>query len=311
MIYTLTLNPSIDQYITVKKLIPSDKVKAEDVSHDAGGKGFNVTSVINELGGKSKAFGITGGQQGEALKGLLIQNKIDHHLCSIQGEIRTNLIIKDRSNGSQTRINLPGPRLRAKDIQCLLGTIEKVQPRPSYWALSGSIPPGVPQNIYQRLIACLQKRGERCVLDTDDEPLKLGLRAKPFLIKPNEFELERLTGRRCATQKEILAAGRRLTATAQVVAITLGKKGAYVITQDEAWHLTAPAVRVKSDVGAGDAFIGGFLTALDRGEGLMDASRWAIATSTSSVMNEGSAQCQRQDVERLVKRVKVKNVLMM
>lgn len=305
MIYTLTLNPSIDQFITVKKLVPKDKLKGEDIRLDPGGKGFNVSRVVQELGGKTKAFGVIGGHTGEMVKDLLLQRSIPHDFCQIDGETRTNLIINDRASGAQTRINPPGPRLRADDVRRLLAMIDRASPRPSYWAICGSLPPGVPDNIYQRLIAHLQKKGERCVLDSDDKQLKLGLKAKPFMIKPNVFELERLLGRKCKNREQILKAGRQLTAHAEVVAITLAEKGAYIVTKNDAWHLPALDVKVKSDVGAGDSFIGGYLWALDTGKDLHEASRWAVAAATSTVMNEGTAQCREEEVKRLLKWVMV------
>lgn len=306
MIYTLTFNPSIDQYLTVEKLIPNDKLKAENIYVEPGGKGFNVARVIQELGGETRAFGFSGGRTGEILGELLKRDHIDHQFCLVKGEIRTNLVIRERVSGAQTRINPPGPRLSLSDIRRLLAMLDAVRPRPSFWVLSGSIPPGVPENIYQKIIERFQERGERCALDTDERALKLGLKAKPFMIKPNRFELERLTGGKFTNREDILKAGRKLTQNAEVVAITLAEKGAYVITQEDAWHLSAPKVRVKSDVGAGDAFLAGFLTALDRGEGLDEASRWAVAAATSSVANDGTARCKRDDVKRLAKRIKVK-----
>jgi 1-phosphofructokinase family hexose kinase len=306
MIYTLTLNPSIDQHITVGKLIPNDKITPESIRLEGGGKGFNVSRVIQELGGETKAFGFSGGHTGNFLKDLLDREKIEHHLCRIDAETRTNIIIKDRANRTQTRINPPGPRLHRDDVKRLLDIVEKAAPRPAFWSLCGSIPPGVPDDIYKRLIRIFQARGERCVLDTDESPLKRGLQAKPFMIKPNAFELERLIGRPCRTKKDILAAGRRLAQTAEVVAITLAEKGAFVITKNEAWHCSAIDVQVKSDVGAGDSFIGGFLMALDRGEDLINSSRWAIAAATGSVIKEGTARCDRRDVQHLLGRVIIK-----
>lgn len=305
MIFTLTLNPSIDQHITVRKLIPNDKITPENIRLEPGGKGFNVARVIKELGSETMAFGFSGGHAGNLLKDLLNREKIGHHLCRIDAETRTNIIIKDRAKRTQARINPPGSRIHREDIKRLLDLVENAAPRPAFWVLSGSIPPGVPDDIYKRLIKIFQARGEHCVLDTDEGPLKQGLQAKPFMIKPNAFELERLIGRPCRSKKEILAAGGRLTRSAQVVAITLGKKGAFVITKNDAWHCLAPSVQVKSDVGAGDSFLGGFLTAFSRGEDLISCSRWAIAAATASVMKEGTARCERRDVKRLLKQITI------
>lgn len=306
MIYTLTLNPSIDQHITVRKLIPNDKITPENIRLEPGGKGFNVSRVIQELGGETRAFGFAGGHAGNFLTDLLRREKIGHHLCRIDVETRTNIIIKDRTSATQTRINPPGSRLDRDDVKRLLNIVEKAAPRPAFWVLCGSVPPGVGDDIYKRLIKFFQVRGERCVLDTDEEPLKKGLSAKPFMIKPNAFELARLMGRNIKMKSDILAAGRRLTGSAQIVAITLAQNGAYVFNQNEAWHCHAPPVKVKSDVGAGDSFLGGFLTALERGEDMISCSRWAIAAATASVMQEGTARCEWRDVKRIVKRVTIK-----
>jgi 1-phosphofructokinase family hexose kinase len=304
MIYTLTLNPSIDQYMTVKKLVPNDKLKAEDIRLEPGGKGFNVSRVIRELGGKTKAFGFLGGHTGDMIMERL--ENISHQFCRINGETRTNLVIRDRTSGLLTRINPPGPRLNAQDIRRLTDMLETAKPRPAYWVLSGSLPPGVPDYIYQKLISVFQKRGERCILDADDRALKLGIKSRPFMIKPNTYELERLIGHPCRTKNEIITAGRRLAESVEIVAITLAKRGAYVITQDGAWHCAAPPVEGKSDVGAGDSFIGGFCTALDRGEDYPSATRWAVAAATSTVKHSGTARCERRDVMQFVNRMTVK-----
>ena len=306
MIYTLTLNPSLDRHITVKKLVKDDKIPAETVRFDAGGKGINVSRVIKELGGRTKAFGIVGGYQGQIFKELLCREGIDHELCESSGSTRINLKIINLADRSHIQINAPGPRLNAGEVKRLLALVEQIIPRPSFWVLAGSIPPGVSDDTYKRLIQLFQKRGERCVLDTDGKSFKKGLEARPFLIKPNEFELERLLGRRCRTDRQLLATGRELTHKAEVVAITLGNKGALVVTKDDAWRLKGIPVKVQSHTGAGDAFLGGFLTALDKGDDLPTTARWAVAVATVSVMNKGTARCKHADVKQMIKRVTIK-----
>lgn len=306
MIYTLTLNPSLDHHLTTKRLIKDDIVHAENVRWDPGGKGLNVTRVIQELGGQSCAFGIMGGPSGKMLKEMLEGRRINHHFCQIPGNTRINCKITT-GDGEHFQIQGPGPKLTVVDIKRVIALIENAKPRPSYWVLAGSLPPGVSANIYAKLVVHFQKRGEKCLIDSDGEPLKRAINAKPFLIKPNEFELERLIGRKLMTQNQVLAAARALTQKADIVAVTLGKKGALMVTSNDAWHLTAPSVKVKGPVGAGDAFLDGLIFALDNGEGLRDASRWAVAAAAASVMKEGTANGSRNEVKRLVKRIVLKN----
>lgn len=306
MIYTLTLNPSLDQHLIVRKLVKDDTVRAEKVRLDPGGKGLNVTRVIQELGGQSRAFAIAGGHSGVMLKQMLAERRIDHQLCQVHGTTRTNVKVA-ASDGSHIQIQGRGPQLTGSEVKRIRAMVERAQPRPSYWVLAGSLPPGVTPDFYGQLIKAFQKRGEKCVLDADGESLKRGINAKPFLIKPNAFELERLIGRKLKMRSQILTAARSLTQKTHVVAVTLGPKGALIVTANEAWHLTAPSGEIKSSVGAGDAFIGGFLFALDKGEDLRVASRWAIASATASIHQEGTANVRRRDVQSLIKRVDLQN----
>lgn len=173
--------------------------------------------------------------------------------------------------------------------------------------LGGSLPPGVPGDFYARLITALQQRGAQCLLDADDEPLKLGLQAKPYLIKPNEHEFARLVGRPLPTEQSLIkAASEVIAGGVQVVAITLGRKGAVIVTQDVALHVTSPDVEVKSKVGAGDSFLAGFVFALSQGQSLESAVRLGTAAGTAAVMHEGTQLCRREDVEQLVGQITVK-----
>ncbi|MBL8012519.1 MAG: 1-phosphofructokinase family hexose kinase [Candidatus Omnitrophica bacterium] len=305
MIYTLTLNPSLDQHFIVKKIIKDDVVYAQQSCLDPGGKGLNVTRVIQQLGGKSRAFTMAGGSCGKLLEEMLHQQSIHHRLYRIQGNTRTNIKITAH-DGSHIQIQGQSPRLKAADIKPFFHMIEQVKPRPSYWVLAGSLPQGITPAIYAQLIQSFHKRGEKCVLDADAEPFQHGVLAKPFLIKPNEHELQRLMGKKLMTRNQMLKAARELTRKVDIVVVTLASKGALVVTPSESWHLTLPPVEVKSPVGAGDAFLGGFLFALDRKESLQDAARWAMAAATASVRRHGTANCRHSDVLALVKRVVLK-----
>lgn len=301
MIYTITLNPAIDQHITIKKLIKDDRLKAEKIQRDPGGKGINVSRVVKELGGQTKAFGLIGGCGGYMLRDLLERNNIDYQFTEIMGETRINFIMTDLSDSSQTRVSAPGPEINEKNIQDFMSMLSAVNPRPLYWVVGGSLPPGAPRDTYKILIQSLQQKGERCVLDTDGEALEIGLEARPFMVKPNEFELERLVGKPIQDDEEILEAGREICNKGiEVVVVSLGKRGAMFVTRTMAWRLQGPEdIKVRSKVGAGDSLLGGVLVSLERGESLEIAARWGIAASAAAVMSEGTKLCARKDVERL------------
>ena len=157
---------------------------------------------------------------------------------------------------------------------------------------------------YREFILALQKNGMPCVLDTDNESLRLGIEAKPFMIKPNEYEIQRLANRSLGSIEDYLAAARTLVKKGiKIVVVSLGKKGALFVTSQEAFHVLTPHVAVKSKVGAGDSLIGGFILGLSRKMSLKEAARLGVAASTSAVMREAPRLCLRKDIPRLLPRI--------
>lgn len=309
MIYTITINPSIDNHITVKKLVKDDAIRTVSMRRDPGGKGINVSRVVKELSGETRAFAIVGGCAGYMLRDLLDRDKIDFSYIEIVGETRINVILTDLSDRTQTRISAPGPVVEPKDIEAFMDLLSKVSPAPSFWVLGGSLPPGAPNDTYKNIIERLNIKGEKCVLDTDGEALELGVKASPFLIKPNEFELERLIGRPVIGEAEIVSVSREFCKNGVgVVIVSLGEKGAFLVTKDEALRLEPPKVEVRSKVGAGDSLIGGLLVSLEKGWGLKEAACYGVAAGTAAVMTEGTRLCLREDVERIFTAVKANSV---
>lgn len=306
MIATLTLNPSVDQHLVVRRLAKDDALRAVSVEWAAGGKGVNVTRVVHELGGKGCAFGLMGGFPGRMLMSWLDAAGIRHRFTRINGDTRINTTVTDLSDRTQTHIRAPGPRVTREEMKRLERAVTGCSPRPAYWVLGGSLPPGAPDDLYLRLINRLEALGAHCVLDTDYAALARGLNATPFLIKPNEHEFRRLTGVPAGSDRRIAAAARKVVARGVgVVLVTLGPRGAVAVTRDDAFRVSTPKVRVKSKVGAGDSTIAGTLVALERGASLREAVRCGIAAGTAAVLTEGTRLCERRQVERLLPRIRV------
>jgi 1-phosphofructokinase family hexose kinase len=306
MIGTVTVNPSIDQHILIDQLTKDDAIRAREIRRDPGGKGINVSRVVKELGGETVAFSVSGGCAGYLLRSLTADHGIPFEAIEVPEETRINVILTDRSDRTQTRISAPGPRMTLAELEQFTAKIVGHEPFPVWWVLGGSLPPGVPADLYARLIGTLQRRGAHCLLDADDEALKLGLQAKPYLIKPNEHELARLMGRSLPDEQAMVSAARQLVnAGILVVAITLGRKGALVVSQEAVLRVTGPEVEVKSKVGAGDSFLAGFVFALAQGQPLESAAKLGTAAGTAAVMHEGTQLCRRADVERLLDQITV------
>ena len=309
MIGTVTINPSIDQHIVIDKLVKDDTLHAREIWRDPGGKGINVSRVIKELGGETAAFGIVGGCGGYMLKSLMTERGIKFESVEVLGETRINVIMTDRSVRTQTRISVPGPRMTLADIEQFMDKIANFEPFPDWWVVGGSLPSDVPQDFYSKLIHILQKRGAKCLLDTDNEALRIGLESKPYLIKPNEYEFARLAGRELPDEQSLIQAAREIISRGiKLVAITLGKKGALVVSREQAFRAVSPAIEVKSKVGAGDSFLAGCVLALSRNAAIEEVIRLGMAAGTAAVMNEGTRLCRREDVEKLLPQIKIEKL---
>jgi len=303
-IATVTMNPSIDQHILIDRLVKDDAIRARDIRRDPGGKGINVSRVLRELGAETLAFGLTGGGAGYIVKRLLRERGIAFESVEVLEETRINFIFTDRSDRTQTRISSPGPWVTLDEADRLAALILGRAPMPPWWVLGGSLPRGIPVDFYARLIRDLGRAGARCFLDADDDALRVGIEARPYGIKPNENELARLAGRELRDDAQILQVAQEIVASGvEIVAVTLGGEGALVVTATEAVRVRPPAVEALSKVGAGDAFLAGFVLALSRGEPLEGACRLGVAAGTAAVIHEGTQLCRREDVERLLPRV--------
>ncbi len=310
VIGTITLNPSIDQILTVRHLVKDDANRALAVEHYPGGKGINVSKVVRELGGETRAYVLLSGFVGEYWKHLVADLDIPFRAMTVAGQTRINTVLTDLKDKTQTRVSAPGPTVYLSQVKIFSKQLLKARPRPLFWALGGSLPQGMDPGAYARLIRCLQSQGGAlCVLDTDDEALKKGIEAKPFMIKPNEYEMQRLFGRKFKTVKDYIPAAKSLVQKGiKIVIVSLGERGALFVTRNEVFHALGIRVPVKSKVGAGDSLIGGVVLALARKKSLQEAARLGIAASTSAVMREAPRLCRHEDISKLINRVVIRSL---
>ena len=167
MIATVTLNPSLDRTVTVEELVLDEANRWTSLRRDPGGKGINVSRVIYELGGDTVAYGFIGGVEGETIKHLLSQQGVLYDFNPIKGEVRSNFIITDLKTHRQTRIDAPGPYVSGDELQNLVDKLVFIEPRPEILVFAGSVPPGIPDDIYKRLIETAKLNGVKTVLDSD------------------------------------------------------------------------------------------------------------------------------------------------
>ncbi|WP_042266881.1 1-phosphofructokinase family hexose kinase [Paraburkholderia heleia] len=303
-IVTLTLNPAVDVSTAVERVVDTHKLRCEAARRYPGGGGLNVARVIQRLDGRESsclAVYLAGGSAGNLLEQMLTAERVPGRRLRIAGETRESFSVTERSTGREFRFVLPGPHISADEWSATLALLDALMPAPRYLVLSGSLPPGLPPKAYADLARWANLRGTRVVLDTSGLPLALALDAGVYLVKPSLGELAALAEQPLADEAAWLCAARRLVEErrAQIVALTIGERGALLVTSDETIRVPALSVAVSSATGAGDSFLAGLLVALRRGERLRDAARLAQAAASATLLSSGTALCDPDEVKRL------------
>ncbi|MBI2884572.1 MAG: 1-phosphofructokinase family hexose kinase [Candidatus Omnitrophica bacterium] len=310
MIVTLTLNPSLDEWVSLERLRFGEPNRALATERYPGGKGINVSRVVHELGGRTLAVALSGGEDGVILGHLLTQRRIPHRFVPVPGRTtRNNYQIQIRSPRALLQINTPGPRVSRAVLRRVERLLRTVRPRPQALVCSGSLPPGAPLDTYRRMLSQRLHAGALTVLDTSGPALRAGLRARPWLIKPNRLEAEGLVGRRLPRRADVAEAIRHLVESGgpRVVVTSLGADGALMASAGDprVWWAKPPQVPVGSAVGAGDSLVAGFVTGYFKTRSLLEALRLGVACGTASAMTPGTSLCRRQDVRRLSPRIRL------
>lgn len=309
MIYTVTLNPALDKTVEIPGMALDTVNRVTSMRTDPGGKGINVSKVIAKLGGESCAVGILGGESGRTLLAALEREGLRTHFRFVEGQTRTNLKIIDRALHTNTDINEPGLTVSPADLDALLRDLLGMVHEGDIVVLAGSLPQGAPQDTYRVWTAACREKGARVCLDADGVLLAEGLKAAPYLIKPNEDELSRLVGHRLTDTDELIAEGRRLLKGGVTrVVISLGERGALYLRGNEVLYAEGLSVPVGSTVGAGDSVVAAlaYADSLDMSD--EDAVRLSTATGAANVMCSGTQPAEREAIEKLLPQVKIRRI---
>ena len=305
MIYTVTLNPALDKTVEIPGMALDTVNRVTSMRTDPGGKGINVSKVIAKLGGESCAVGILGGESGRTLLAAFEREGLRTHFRFVEGQTRTNLKIIDRALHTNTDINEPGLTVSPADLDALLRDLLGMVREGDIVVLAGSLPQGAPQDTYRVWTAACREKGARVCLDADGVLLAEGLKAAPYLIKPNEDELSRLVGHRLTDTDELIAEGRRLLKGGVTrVVISLGERGALYLRGNEVLYAEGLSVPVGSTVGAGDSVVAALAYADSLGMSDEDAVRLSTATGAANVMCSGTQAAEREAVEALLPKVR-------
>ena len=288
MIYTVTLNPSLDYVVDVDDFELGRTNRAVSERLYAGGKGINVSFVLKNLGFESTALGFSAGFTGEEIKKQIQERGITENLITVlNGQSRINIKLRGQQ---ETEINGMGPDIEKEHIQQLLKKLSVLSPG-DYLILAGSVPMKINDTIYYDILKTLDKKGIKAVVDTTGDLLLNVLKYHPFLIKPNIHELSELFSTEIKTKDDVVQYGLKLQDMgAQNVIVSMAGDGAVFICENgEIYKSEAPKGVVKNSVGAGDSMVAGFLAGFCETKDFAKAFKMGVCTGSASAFSEDLA----------------------
>ena len=303
-IITITFSPCIDKSTSVPELFPEKKLKCAEPKLDPGGGGINVSRAIKKLGGDTLAIFPSGGYTGKFFNYLIESENIPSIIVESSNETRENIIVLDESSGNQYRFGMPGTVLNENEWTKILEAVTAIE-KPDYIVASGSLPPGVPSDIYARISKMAKSKNAKFIVDTSGDALKHAIAEGAFLIKPNLGELALLTGVEKIELNDVENLAKKILQEnpCEIIVVSLGKDGAILVTKNETYKASAPDVQRKSTVGAGDSMLAGIVYSISKGLNLEQALQYGVACGTAATMNYGTELFHIKDVEALYKQM--------
>jgi len=312
VIVTVTLNAALDRSLTVPNFQRGHRHRASAVLTLAGGKGINVARALKRLDVPVIATGLAGGRTGTRIVEELTAEAILNDFVRIKEESRTSTAVVDPTASSYTEINEWGPRVSPSELEVLLEKLHYLSRGADYVVFAGSLPRAVEDRFYEEATRDLRRRGVRVVLDSEGDPLRLGLDAEPELVSPNQREAEQLVGQEFEDDEDFLMA---LDAIAEMgareVQITT-ETGCFALLREERavrrLRAEAPRLEAVSVVGAGDALLAQYLAARLEGQSAEAALRLGVAAGAASVLEVGAGRFEPREAARIASSVRVEEL---
>ena len=305
-ILTITLNPAIDKTIVIPNFKPGKVFRPEQRGISAGGKGVNVSKVLSTLERNTLASGLLPRRGADFIECELEQYSVKHDFVKVKGDVRTNLTIINPTSKRATRVFEHGGVVKGSDIQAFKRGYLRLLKKASIVVISGSNAPGIPDNLNAQLVSMAKQKGIVAVLDTSGKPLELGIKRKPFMIKPNFQEAEELLNLRIRGKKQIEIILKDIYSQGVgIVALTNGKEGAYIYNGTETLHIVPPKIEQKNPVGCGDAFVAGYISAYLNKNSFQDCARFASACGCVNAMSINPGEISLKTLDKVLKRTKI------
>ena len=308
MILTVTLNPAIDKTYTAGELLPGHVNRMESMVNIPGGKGINVSKILCQYARPVTATGFLGGYTGKWLEERVREMGIGCAFLKTEGDTRCSMNVIS-SNGFVTEILEPGPQISPEERLVFYGKYRELVKNSELVVLSGSVAPGLPEDIYAELTDIARNYDKRVILDTSQDLLSKGVEAGPYLIKPNRRELEFLAGHKCTEHEEVLEAAQRLLEKEiTYVAVSVGDRGMYLISRDRRLFAKAPRVRMVNTVGSGDCACASFAMSILEKEPMEQMLCRAVAVSAANVTTMESGSIPQELAEELMESISVEEL---
>jgi 6-phosphofructokinase 2 len=308
-IVTITFCPAIDKSTKVEAFIPERKLSCTLPKYEPGGGGVNVARAIKKLGGKATSICFLGGYSGVFYQKLLSDECIKSIIIKTKENTRENLTVLETSTNKQLRFGMPSPKIYRKEWQRCLQIIKELK-GVKFLVISGSLPPNLPDSVFNSIVKIVQKKAFKLIVDTSQNHLKEALLAGVYLIKPNLKEFSLLFGKDIMPIEDISFYAKELIKEykCEIVIVSLGALGAILVTKNEVFNVSSPEIVVKSTVGAGDSMLAGIVLGLANNKSLKEVLTYGVATGTAATINFGTALCRLKDVNNILGLMEIKEM---
>lgn len=309
MITTVSLNPCIDRTVKLKKFTYGGMNRIASARNDAGGKAINVAVSAARLGVAAGCIGLLYKENGRIIENKLLANGTYCDFLWLEGQVRTNIKLLDESTGQVTEINESGLPVNDEILEKMLDLIADHAAQSDFLVLTGSLPPGCPDDFYRTVIESVEGLDCRCILDAEGAKFAEGVKAKPFLIKPNQYELELAVGHSLDSIEEVRGAAMRyIDMGVANVAVSMGSNGALLTNGSETYYAPRVDVQVRSTVGAGDAMVAALTAGFLAEKELAEVLRMGAAAGTASCMTEGTQLVEKLTYEKLLETIAIQRM---
>jgi 1-phosphofructokinase family hexose kinase len=307
MILTVTLNSALDRLLFLDEFRPGTTMRPQKMIEAVGGKGFDVSVVLQTLRAENLALGLVAGLTGQQLVKLLDGYGLTYDLIWVEGETRIAHVLIETQHHRHSHVIAGGLSVPDKAYQELLARYQAYLGRVKWVIASGSLAAGVPVEAYQHLVSLAHQAGIPSLIDSSGPPILATLSKPPTILKMNEQEFEQTFALQAETLETLIEAGKHIQAQYQLPAlvITCGPRGTLLFTPEVAYLATTPPQQAVNAAGAGDGVSAALVWRLAAGDNWPEALRWAVATGAAVVLTEGTADCHWTDVERLLPRAQV------